>query len=329
MCTGLTLRTKDNLHFFGRNLDVPQTYGQSVKIVPRGYKWMNQAELKEEVSTYGVIGMGLVMNNHPLIFDGVNEKGLAGAGLNFTRYAAFSETCIDKKTNVSASDFLYWVLSSFDCLADLKVALKDVVLTQTEVLRGLEVAKLHWIITDLSGASIVVEYMEGGMHVYDNPVGVLSNDPTFPWHLTNLCHYVTLTADSPRTTQMVDLEVTPFGHGTGRFGIPGDGTPAARFVRAVYYKDTVAVASGEVDGISSLLEVLDNVSITKGAEVGPNEEMNHTVYQSAMCQESGTYYYTDYNNRRLNAVSLKNADLDAKEITSFKYCNEQDINLQN
>ncbi len=329
MCTGLTLKTEDNLHFFGRNLDVPASYGQRVLSVPRNFEWNNSANQTTMQTTYACIGMGIVIDQHPFIFDGVNEAGLAGAGLNFTRYGQFSDVTVQDKENVSGSDFLYWALSQFSTLDELKTALKEVVLTSTQVKPGLEVAKLHWIFTDLTGKSIVVENMADGMHIHDNFVGVLTNDPTFDWHITNLNHYVTLTSQAPNALMMGEQLVTPFGSGTGRFGIPADGTPASRFVSTVFYRNHLVIGEGEMNGVSALLEVLDRVVIPKGAEVSANQEMNFTLYQSAMCQETKTYYYADYNNRRVNAVKFTEEMADAKTITTFDYLDTQDINFQN
>ena len=328
MCTGLTLSTNEKYHFFGRNLDVPTTYQQHILVVPRQYQWENSVMNEMMQSRYSCIGMGIVINQHPLLFDAVNEVGLAGAGLNFTRYAKFSDK-ISSKQNVSGSNVLYWALSQFKTIEELKVALQDLVITNTEVVKGLEVAKLHWMFTDLSGKSIVVEYTKEGIQVFDNPVGVLTNDPGFKWHMTNLNHYVTLNANSPEAMDMDDYQIRPFGHGSGRFGIPGDGTPASRFIRTAFYKQTTIAEEGEIEGVTAFLKILDQVSIPKGSEIGPRGEMNHTLYQSVMCQESKTYYYTDYNNRRLNAVKLTEQLSSISQITIYSYLNAQDINYQN
>lgn len=329
MCTGLSLVTKDNKHLFGRNLDVPATYGQQVQIVPRNFNWVNVVNKETYTSKYACIGMGIVVENQPLLFDALNEKGLAGGGLNFTHFAKFNDAPVDGKTNISGSNFLYWALSNFSNLEELKEALNNLILTSIPVKAGLPVAGLHWIFTDLSGKSIVIEYMEDGMHVYDNPVGVLTNDPTFPWQLTNLCQYVTLNTKTPTAKQVGDYTVKPFGHGLNMCGMPGDASPASRFVRTVFFRDSVSEANDEITGVSAFFQVLTGVTVIKGSEVDANGDENYTVYKSCMCQESGTYYYTDYNNRRISAVCLSKADLDAKEIISFEYQGKQDILFQN
>ena len=329
MCTGLSLTTKDGKHFFGRNLDVPASYGQSVHIIPRNFNWLNVVNGETLASNYACIGMGIVVDNHPLLFDAVNEKGLAGGGLNFTHFAKFNENAIDGKINISASDFVYWALSNFADLNELRQALENLVLTNIPFEHQLPVAGLHWMFTDLSGRSIVIENMADGMHIHENPVGVLTNDPTFDWHLTNLRQYVTLEKATPAPKQMGDLLLHPYGHGLGMCGIPGDGSPAARFVRTVFFRDSIVEANDEISGVTAFLNVLTGVTVIKGSEVDPDGSMNYTVYKSAMCQESGTYYYTDYYNRRIKAVKLSNANLDSKEITSFPYQGEQDILFQN
>lgn len=329
MCTGLTLSTKDGKHFFGRNLDVPASYGQAVHIIPRNFNWTNVVTGETLTSKYACIAMAIVVDNHPLLFDGVNEKGLAGGGLNFTHFAKFSDEAVPDKTNISAADFLYWALANFSDLTELREALQNLVLTNIPVKPHLPVSGLHWMFTDLSGKSIIVENMDDGMHIYDNPVGTLTNDPTFPWHLTNLRQYVTIDKETPQPKQMGDVVMHPFGHGLNMCGLPGDASPAARFVRTVFFRDTIVDADDEISGATAFLNVLTGVTVLKGSEVDPDGSMNYTVYKSAMCQETGTYYYTDYYNRRINAVKLNNADLDGKEIVSFSYNNKQDILFQN
>ena len=329
MCTGLTLSTKDGKHFFGRNLDVPASYGQAVHIIPRNFNWTNVVTGETLTSKYSCIAMAIVVDNHPLLFDGVNEKGLAGGGLNFTHFAKFSDEAIPGKTNISAADFLYWALGNFSNLTELREALQNLVLTNIPVKENLPVSGLHWMFTDLSGKSIIVENMDDGMHIYDNPVGTLTNDPTFPWHLTNLRQYVTIDTKTPQPRQMGDVLMHPFGHGLNMCGLPGDASPASRFVRTVFFRDSIVDADDEISGVTAFLNVLTGVTVLKGSEVDPDGSMNYTVYKSAMCQETGTYYYTDYYNRRINAIKLNNADLDGKEIISFSYNNEQDILFQN
>lgn len=329
MCTGLNLVTKDGKHFFGRNLDVLSSFKESVNIVPRDFGWLNVVDNKTYKTKYACIGMGIVVDNHPLLFDAVNEKGLAGGGLNFLSFAKFNDKEVDGKNNISASDFLLWALSNFTNLDELKSALEDLVLVNKGFKEDLPVALLHWMFTDLSGNSIVVEYMEDGIHVYDNPVGVLTNDPIFPWQIMNLNQYITLTAEEPLPKKIGNLNLHTYGHGLGMCGMPGDYSPAARFVKTAFFRNCIEDANDERSGVTAFFNVLNAVSVLKGCEVDKDGSMNYTVYKSAICQESGTYYYTEYGNRRVNAVCMFNEDLNSKEIVTFELNRQEDILFQN
>ena len=327
MCTALTLITKDRHHLFGRTLDVTRSYGQSVHIVPRNFNWINMVNQEILTSIYACVGMGIIINNQPCFFDALNEKGLAGAALNFKSYAKFKDSPSPGKNNISASSFLYWALSNFSTVKELRLALKNLVLTNTPITPDLPVAKLHWIFTDLTGGSIVIESMTDGLHIYNNPVGVLTNDPPFSWHLTNLAQYVTLKTETPPPIQMINLLVHPFGQGLGRFGIPGDGSTISRFVRAVFYKNATIDAQDEESGITAFFNLLSQVMIMKGSEESEAGTMDYTAYQSVMCLETGIYYYINYRNQRITAIKL--SDLNAKNIISFPYHEKQDILFEN
>ena len=48
---------------------------------------------------------------------------------------------------------------------------------------------IHYILFDKTGVGLVIEYLNGVQDVYDNSVGVVTNEPDFPWHLKNLNNY--------------------------------------------------------------------------------------------------------------------------------------------
>lgn len=325
MCTALTLSTKDGKHLFGRSLDVTHSYNQKVQVIPRHFPWVNVATQQTHFAKYASIGMGVIIDNHPYLFDGMNEGGLAGAGLLFTSFAKFSPRIVPGKFCISSSDFLYWALSENSSLKELREALNTVILTSIPINPETPVSKLHWIFTDKTGESLVVESTEDGLHLYNNPVGVLTNDPPFDWQLTNLSQYVTINCNTPSPRQMGELLVRPFGNGLGMCGLPGDGSSASRFIRTVFFKDAATEATNEKNGVTTFFNILSEVNVIKGSEVTADGFLNFTAYQSTMCQESLTYYYIDYENRRINAVKLTPQNMNSNYISTFPYLNTQDI----
>ena len=78
--------------------------------------------------------------------------------------------------------------------------------------------------------------MKDGVHVYDDTVGVMTNSPDYPWHENNLNNYLTVTPKQHEPVNWLGKELHPMSQGSGNFGLPGDFTPVARFVRAAYLK---------------------------------------------------------------------------------------------
>ena len=329
MCTGLCLSTKDGKHLFGRNLDVPASYNQAVQIVPRNFKWLNVATQETITSKYACIAMGIVIDNHPLLFDGVNEKGLAGGGLNFTHFAKFSSTAVKDKISLSASDFVYWVLSTFSSLSELKETLPSVILTSIPFKPDLPVAGLHWIFTDKTGESIVVEKTVNGLKVMDNKVGVLTNAPTFDWHLTNLTQYMGLTATQPQDTTWGEQNLKPLGQGLGAFGLPGDYSSPSRFVKAAFLRNHIDYADVNYSGMSEFFHILNGVAMVRGSVVTPQHLNDITLYTSCIDQEKGIYYYKTYTNHSISAINMYHEDLDAKEVKLFTFNDEFTVMQQN
>ena len=96
-------------------------------------------------------------------------------------------------------------------------------------------APLHWMLADRERC-LVLEAVEEGLKIYENPFGVLTNNPPFPYHRENMRNYLNLTAGSPCNRLSEELELIPYGQGLGALGLPGDASPASRFVKTVFLK---------------------------------------------------------------------------------------------
>ena len=174
--------------YFGRNLDWSFSYGESILATPRGYHYDNVFGASGKATPNAVIGVGVVMADRPMYFDCANEHGLAIAGLNFPGYAEFVHEPVEGTDNVATFEFPLWVARNFDSVDEVEKALKNVTLV-SQIVPGQQESLLHWIIGD-SERSIVVEQMADGMHVHHDDVDVLTNQPTFGFHMENLRNYM-------------------------------------------------------------------------------------------------------------------------------------------
>lgn len=329
MCTALSLTAKDGSHLFGRNMDIEYSFNQSILLTPRRFDYKNRATGEMNQTKYAVIGMGTIIDEHPCYAELFNEKGLAAAGLNFPNYAHWDEKAIEGKTNIPPYDLVLWVTANFETVQEVKEALKDVVLVDVPVNEQTPIAPLHWMICDKTGESIVVEKTVNGLSVMDNKVGVLTNAPTFDWHLTNLTQYMGLTPTQPKDTTLGEQELHPLGQGLGAFSLPGDYSSPSRFVKAAFLRNNIDYANVNYSGISEFFHILNGVAMIRGSVVTPQHLNDITLYTSCMDQERGIYYYNTYTNHTVSAINMHNEDLDAKEIKSFKFNDEFAVTLQN
>ena len=328
MCTALSIKSKEGNNFFGRNMDLEYNFNQSVIVIPRNYKYENKVTGKMVGGKYAIIGMGSVIDNHAAMADGMNEKGLACAGLNFAGYAYYEENKVEGKENIAPYDFILWVLFNHESIDEVKEAINNIELVNVPLNEKYPVPTLHWMVVDKYGKSIVIEKTKSKFSIYDNTVGVLTNNPTFDWQLTNLNEYIGLTEEHPKETKWCDQEIKALGVGAGTRGIPGDFASVSRFVRIAFIKSRMP----EVDNISAIpqfLHMLDYVAMVKGGAMTPEGKEDFTLYSSCMNQEKGIYYYKTYSNNRINAIDINKEDLNESKVKVFPYLINEDINYQN
>lgn len=329
MCTALSIKSSEGHNFFGRNMDLAYNFNQSVLVVPRNYKNESKVTGKVIKGNYAIIGMGTLIDNHLAMADGMNEKGLCCAGLNFEGYAYFPEELAEGKDNIAAYDFIYWVLANFETVYEVKDAIKGIELVSVPINENTPVAMLHWMLCDKTGKSIVVERTVDGIAVYDNPVGVMTNNPKFNWHLTNLNEYLNITPNHPKETKWSDKNLKALGVGAGTLGIPGDFASVSRFIRIAYIRANMPEIKDDEASITQFFNMLDYVKMVKGGVITEDGLEDLTLYTCCMNQEKGIYYYRNYYNNRINAVDMNKENLDGNEIKKFPYVIKQDFNYQN
>ena len=324
MCTAITYQTKQL--YFGRTLDYECSYGEQVTVTPRNYPF-DFRHAGPVHTHYAMIGMAHVADGYPLYYDAVNEKGLCMAGLNFVGNAVYAQPKPDR-TNIAQFEFIPWLLGRCASVAQARTELSKLNLTGTPFSAALPAAQLHWLLADKDEA-VVIESMADGLHVYDDPAGVLTNNPPFPQQLFNLNNYMALSPRQPENRFSGALGLHCYSRGMGALGLPGDLSSMSRFVRVAYTKLNAVCRDTEAENVSQFFHILGAVEQQRGCcEVEPGA-YEYTIYTSCCNATRGIYYYTTYDNHQITAVDLHRAELDGEALSSWPLVTGEQIFLQN
>lgn len=332
MCTALSYT--NDIHFFGRNLDLEIDYPISVVVTPRNFelKFRNIPAIKNH---YAMIGMGMVEANYPLYFDAANEKGLGMAGTAFFGMASYFEPAADK-TNIASFEFIQYILATCATVAEAKELLKKINITNQAFSPQLPPSQLHWLISD-ADSSITVECTEEkGMVVYDNPFGLQTNCPDFEYQSVNVSYYLNLSGS------VVPIRFAPdptglkiYSRGSGTIGLPGGTDSVSRFVRACFTKMNSNLKKGIASkeeynqNVAEYFHILGNVQQVSGeSEVKPGE-YEITQYTDCIDTKNGIMYYNTYYNPSLNAVDMSKENLDGTDLIQYEAHKEFQCNFQN
>lgn len=322
MCTAITYQAKD--HYFGRNLDLEYHFREAVTITPRNYPFSFR-HLGTVANHFAMIGMATMEEGYPLYYDAVNEYGLSAAALSFphsTKYA----TATDQHT-AAPFELIPWLLCDCKTTNDVKNRLVSVTVASIPFSNRYPVTPLHWIIADRESA-ITLEVTDSGLQIYENPLGILTNEPPFPYHMTNLQNYLHLTNDEPQNKLVPALPLKAYSRGMGGLGLPGDLSSASRFVRAAFTKINSRSNDNESSAISQVFHILGAVAQQNGCvKIGSRYEK--TLYSSCCNTSQSIYYYTTYENSQITAVRLHGVDLDSKKTVSYPLIHGQQIRWEN
>lgn len=324
MCTAATYKTND--FYFGRTLDYEFSYGDEVTVTPRNFpfSFRNGEVMKTH---YAMIGMAFVAGDYPLYYDAVNEKGLGIAGLNFVGNAFYREAK-PEKDNVAQFELIPWILGQCDSVKSAKTLLNKINITNTPFSKELPLAQLHWLIADRNEA-ITVESVKEGLKIYDNPVGVLTNNPPFDEQLFQLNNYMHLSPKTPKNSFSDKLSLNAYSRGMGALGLPGDLSSQSRFVRAAFVKMNSLSGNSENESVSQFFHILGAVDQQRGCcEVGEGK-YEITIYTSCCNADKGIYYYTTYDNHQITAVNMYNEDLDGLCLLRYPLIKGEQIKTQN
>lgn len=324
MCTAATYHTKD--HYFGRTLDYEVSYGEEVVVTPRNYPF-HFRHMGSLPAHYAIIGMATVAGDYPLYYDATNEKGLSMAGLNFPGNADY-KPLTEGKDNVATFELIPWILGQCATVQEARGYLDRMNLANTPFSPQFPVSPLHWIIADRDCA-ITVESVQEGIRIYDNPVGILTNNPPFDYQMTNLTNYMSLSTEPPENHFSDRLSLTPYSRGMGMLGMPGDLSSASRFVRAAFTKLHSVSGASESESISQFFHILGSVAQQRGCVHMGEGKYEITIYTSCCNTDRGIYYYTTYENSQITGVDMHRENLEGQTLSRYPLITGQSVQMQN
>ena len=320
MCTAITFKTN---HFYvGRNLDFDFAYGQKVLITPSGFP-LSFTHENSLATHYAIIGMGIIGNDYPLYFDAMNDQGLAIAGLNFVGNACY-HPYKQGKVNLPNHELIPYILGTCKDMTEARQLLDKLNITDESQTPGAQKGSLHWILAD-KNECVVIESMKDGLHIHENPIGVLTNNPPFDMQMLMFSQYMNLSEKDP----VPYFGETRYSRGMGSIGLPGDLSSTGRFAKCAFTKLHSRTQETDTACVSQFFHILHSVEQQDGCcEVNPGF-YEITQYTDCMDTTSGILYYTTYNNSRINAVNMHACDLNSRNLITFDLEDQTDIHYQN
>lgn len=312
MCTAVSYKTRQ--HYFGRNLDIERGYHEGVVITPRNYPFSFRY-VEPYRQHYALIGMATIVNDYPLYFEATNEKGLSMAGLNFPQYAFYREFT-EGKENIAPFELIPYLLGVCSTVKEVRHLLNKVNVIHCNFSDELTVSPLHWLISDKE-ASITLECTKEGMKIYDNPFGVLTNNPTFDFHMTNMSNYMGLHVGLAENKICQEAPLTNYSLGFGGLGLPGDFSSNSRFVKTVFVKEKSVCDGSEKESVNQFFHIMQSVAMPKGCVMTKDGAYEYTRYSCCCNTDTQMYYYTTYQNVMMRKVDMHAVDLEDAGLYNF------------
>ena len=312
-CTGIRLVAKDGGVVAARTLEFGFDLHSEVMVVPAGTALTGTLpdggkgiSYKTKYGFAGANGMGL-----PVIVDGLNDQGLYVGLFYFPGYASYTDATKDNAARAMAPhEYANWLLGNFSTIEEVKANFNKVVLVPVVVEAIEQAAPVHFVVYDRTGKSVVIEPSDKSLKIYDNPLGVVTNSPTYDWHMTNLRNYVNLTATNVPPINLDGIKLAQLGQGSGMRGLPGDFTPPSRFVRAVAFSQSAVRSDTAAQAVLQAFHILNNFDIPLGAVREVDNGQTHaeaTIWTSASDLKNLRWHFKTYDDQSIRSVDLAKA----------------------
>jgi penicillin V acylase-like amidase (Ntn superfamily) len=269
-CTRVIWQSEDKQVFVGRTQDWMEKAGHAFRVHPRGvartgavaenpHKW---------TSKYG----SLVLTAYDIgTHEGVNEMGLSGHVL----YLAVDNSFGPRDTKREAIGVMQWLqyyLDNYAIVAEAVEANKNFTFQiEPMILANGFPTEVHVSLSDKSGHSAVIEYIDGKARIYhDRRFTVITNEPTYDKQIENLKQYRTFGGDKP---------------------LPGERSPSDRFVRAAYYASGLQKPANPGEGAAFIFNVIRNVSVPFGLGDPNRPNIASTIFRTVQDLTGKRYYF--------------------------------------
>lgn len=330
-CTDFRITAADGAVIIGRTMDFEVPVLSSVRVFPRGERWCSDAPGAKKgvgwTSKYGYIAVDMggrlvdPVDRAENLADGLNEKGLSFGWLSMPDFTAYQdrEAAAEPDRAIAHLDVCPWVLGNFATVDEVRAAFAGVHVWGKPIRPLNLLLPLHASVHDASGRSLVLEFTRDGPKVYENEPGVLTNAPTFDWHLINVRNFLNLKAMSAGPVRVGASVLSPIGSGSGLLGIPGDWTPPSRFVRVAAMRHFAVTPQDAEAGVVLAEHLLGSVTIPRGLELVQGEvsvRPNFTRWSVIKDLRSRVLYFRAYDSHAFRAIRLADLDLrpDAKRL---------------
>lgn len=316
MCTCITLSSEDKKHLLARTMDFSFELDAEMGVFARNVK-LNFALTNSLNNHYAFLGLTKDVGNYYLA-DGLNEFGLSAAALYFEGYAKYIDKTSATKEMIAPHEIVMWMLAKCKNVKEVLEEFNAIDVVDEKISFLGVTTPLHWVFADSSGESVVVEIVSSGMNVYENKLGILTNSPDYNWHLTNVRNYIGLDQRQVSPREMFGMNFTPFGQGSGTFGLPGDFTPPSRFIKTLYAKLSAKKVTSGKQLVISASHILNGVDIPKGSVITQRDTIDYTQYTAYILLNEGKYYYRLYDSLETIEVVLSDYNLDSDQIEIIK-----------
>ena len=331
-CTDFRFPVANGLIYSARTMDFPTLEFTQLRLIPSGvyYESNNIYQGVSWITNTGYLSLTSYGINKTV--DGLNQCGLSCALLTLmeTEY----QTVTDENQSLGMTDICDWILGQFCNTQDVQYNMKNITVYQDNLIENIPCPLLHVSIHDSSNNSLVIEFIKGQQVFHNNLIGILTNDPTYDWHIKNIQNYNYINNVAPTgsiTINSFKFNASYYGYPMSNFGISSDDGPVSRFVRISQLIRYMNVPHNNNQAIIMGYHLLEKVSVVPGfTKIYNNDKYftDVTIYRIIRDHSNLKFYFITYNDLIMKMVDL-NIDIPTISSTHTFIDNPHPLNYFN